>query len=228
MLKSLFIQNIVLIDKIEINFDKGFCVLTGETGSGKSIILGALGLAIGYRSNIKLLKKNQKQGSVIANFSISNNQNCQELLIENELLDNENQNNLTLKRILKENGSSKSFANDVPISTNLLSQIGKLLVEIHGQNDQSDLLNSNFHRAIIDNYAKNDNELQKIITIYEKLWNLRQKIAKIYQEQEKNKEEKEYLEHVITELEDADIEIKKKNLYLIKKISYTIKKRFLI
>jgi len=217
MLKSLFIQNIVLIDKIEINFDKGFCVLTGETGSGKSIILGALGLAIGYRSNIKLLKKNQKQGLVVANFSISNNQNCQELLIENELLDNENQNNLTLKRILKENGSSKSFANDIPISNNLLSQIGKLLVEIHGQNDQSDLLNSNFHLAIIDNYAKNDNQLQKIITIYEKLWNLRQKIAKIYQEQEKNKEEKEYLEHVITELEDANIEIKEEEVLSDKK-----------
>ena len=217
MLKSLFIQNIVLIDKIEINFDKGFCVLTGETGSGKSIILGALGLAIGYLSNIKLLKKNQKQGLVVANFSISNNQNCQELLIENELLDNENQNNLTLKRILKENGSSKSFANDIPISNNLLSQIGKLLVEIHGQNDQSDLLNSNFHLAIIDNYAKNDNQLQKIITIYEKLWNLRQKIAKIYQEQEKNKEEKEYLEHVITELEDANIEIKEEEALSDKK-----------
>ena len=207
MLESLFIQNIVLIDKIKIDFDGGFCALTGETGSGKSIILGALGLAIGYRSNIKLLKKGQKQGLAIANFDISNNQNCREFLEENDLLDVDDAKNLTLKRILKENGSSKSFVNDIPISNNLLSQIGKLLIEIHGQNDQSDLLNSNFHREIIDNYAKNNNLLIKIAKIYQKLQDLRQKIAEIYQNQEKNREEKEYLEHIIIELEKADIQI---------------------
>jgi len=185
LLESLFIQNIVLIDKIKIDFDGGFCALTGETGSGKSIILGALGLAIGYRSNIKLLKKGQKQGLAIANFDISNNQNCREFLEENDLLDVDDAKNLTLKRILKENGSSKSFVNDIPISNNLLSQIGKLLIEIHGQNDQSDLLNSNFHREIIDNYAKNNNLLIKIAKIYQKLQDLRQKIAEIYQNQEK-------------------------------------------
>ena len=207
MLESLFIQNIVLIDKIKIDFDGGFCAITGETGSGKSIILGALGLAIGYRSNIKLLKKGQKQGLAIANFDISNNQNCREFLEENDLLDVDDAKNLTLKRILKENGSSKSFVNDIPISNNLLSQIGKLLIEIHGQNDQSDLLNSNFHREIIDNYAKNNNLLIKIAKIYQKLQDLRQKIAEIYQNQEKNREEKEYLEHIIIELEKADIQI---------------------
>ena len=207
MLESLFIKNIVLIDKIKIDFDGGFCALTGETGSGKSIILGALGLAIGYRSNIKLLKKGQKQGLAIANFDISNNQNCREFLEENDLLDVDDAKNLTLKRILKENGSSKSFVNDIPISNNLLSQIGKLLIEIHGQNDQSDLLNSNFHREIIDNYAKNNNLLIKIAKIYQKLQDLRQKIAEIYQNQEKNREEKEYLEHIIIELEKADIQI---------------------
>jgi len=207
LLESLFIQNIVLIDKIKIDFDGGFCALTGETGSGKSIILGALGLAIGYRSNIKLLKKGQKQGLAIANFDISNNQNCREFLEENDLLDVDDAKNLTLKRILKENGSSKSFVNDIPISNNLLSQIGKLLIEIHGQNDQSDLLNSNFHREIIDNYAKNNNLLIKIAKIYQKLQDLRQKIAEIYQNQEKNREEKEYLEHIIIELEKADIQI---------------------
>lgn len=207
MLKSLFIQNIVLIDKINIDFDAGFCVLTGETGSGKSIILGALGLAIGYRSNIKLLKKDQSQGSVIANFDITNNSNCQEFLAENDLLDVDDPNNLILKRILKENASSKAFINDIPISNNLLSQIGKLLVEIHGQNDQSDLLNSNFHRQIIDDYAKNEQILSKIAIIYDQLKSVRQEIDKICQNQEKNREEKEYLEHIIAELEQADIDI---------------------
>ena len=207
MLISLFIQNIVLIDKINIDFDQGFCALTGETGSGKSIILGALGLAIGYRSNIKLLKKDQKQGSVIANFDISNNKNCRDFLIENDLIDCDNPNNLTLKRIIKENASSKSFANDIPISTNLLSQIGKLLIEIHGQNDQSDLLNSNYHRAILDDYGKNDQILLEISNIHNKLSQIRKEIKEIIQNQEKNQNEKEYLEHIIKELEEANITI---------------------
>ncbi|MDB2550377.1 DNA repair protein RecN [Rickettsiales bacterium] len=207
MLQSLFIQNIVLIDKINIDFDGGFCVLTGETGSGKSIILGALGLAIGYRSNIKLLKKDQSQALVIANFDITNNSNCQEFLEENDLLDINDPNNLILKRTLKENGSSKAFINDIPIGNNLLSQIGKLLVEIHGQNDQSDLLNSNFHRQIIDDYAKNGQILSKIAIIYNKLKDIKQKINQIYQNQEKDREEKEYLEHIILELDQANIEI---------------------
>jgi DNA repair protein RecN (Recombination protein N) len=207
LLISLFIQNIVLIDKINIDFDQGFCALTGETGSGKSIILGALGLAIGYRSNIKLLKKDQKQGSVIANFDISNNKNCRDFLIENDLIDCDNPNNLTLKRIIKENASSKSFANDIPISTNLLSQIGKLLIEIHGQNDQSDLLNSNYHRAILDDYGKNDQILLEISNIHNKLSQIRKEIKEIIQNQEKNQNEKEYLEHIIKELEEANITI---------------------
>ena len=205
MLQSLFIQNIVLIDKINIDFNQGFCAITGETGSGKSIILGALGLAIGYRSNIKLLKKDQKQGSVIANFDISNSKNCRDFLAENDLIDCENQNNLTLKRIIKENASSKSFANDIPISTNLLSQIGKLLIEIHGQNDQSDLLNSNYHRAILDDYGNNNKILLEVSNIHNKLSNIREEIKAIIQNQEKNQNEKEYLEHIIKELEEANI-----------------------
>lgn len=205
MLQSLFIQNIVLIDKINIDFNQGFCAITGETGSGKSIILGALGLAIGYRSNIKLLKKDQKQGSVIANFDISNSKNCRDFLAENDLIDCENQNNLTLKRIIKENASSKSFANDIPISTNLLSQIGKLLIEIHGQNDQSDLLNSNYHRAILDDYGNNNKILSEVSNIHNKLSNIREEIKAIIQNQEKNQNEKEYLEHIIKELEEANI-----------------------
>ncbi len=217
MLKSLFIQNIVLIDKINIDFDGSFCVLTGETGSGKSIILGALGLAIGYRSNIRLLKKNQSQASVIAIFDITNNINCQKFLEENDLLDPDDPNNVILKRILKENASSKAFINDTPISNNLLSQIGKLLVEIHGQNDQSSLLNSNFHRQIIDDYAKNEQILSKIAINYDQLKSVRLSIGKLYQNQEKNREEKEYLEHVIVELERSAIEIGEEDILVDKK-----------
>ena len=79
LLESLSINNIVLIDKLNIHLDNGLCVLTGETGSGKSILLDALGLAIGYRSNSRLLRNGEAMGSVIADFNIANNQNCKNL-----------------------------------------------------------------------------------------------------------------------------------------------------
>ena len=90
MLKSLIINNIVLIDKAEIEFDAGLCILSGETGSGKSILLDALGLAIGFRSNSKLLGSHDTKANVIAEFDISLNPQCQEILVSNEIINNTN------------------------------------------------------------------------------------------------------------------------------------------
>ena len=98
MLKHLSIQNIVLIDKAEINFASGLCILTGETGSGKSILLDALGLAIGFRSNLRLIGNDEKKAQVAAEFDISKNQNCQNILAVNDLLDAENPDLLRIRR----------------------------------------------------------------------------------------------------------------------------------
>lgn len=125
MLKFLAIQNIVLIDKAEIDFAKGLCILSGETGSGKSILLDALGLAIGFRSNLRLIGNNENKASVNALFDISNNTACKNILKENELLDVENSNSLNIRRVIHENSSSKVYINDVLIGVNLLNQIGE-------------------------------------------------------------------------------------------------------
>ena len=206
MLKQLSIQNIVLIDKAEINFASGLCILTGETGSGKSILLDALGLAIGFRSNLRLIGNDEKKAQVAAEFDISKNQNCQNILAENELLDAENPSVLRIRRSIQESSSSKAFVNDVAIGVNLLAKIGESLLEIHGQHDQRGLLNPSAHGDILDEFAQNQNLLKNLKKNYEELKEVEEKIADFKSKKEETKREKDYLEHVVKELENAVIE----------------------
>jgi DNA repair protein RecN (Recombination protein N) len=206
LLKQLSIQNIVLIDKAEINFASGLCILTGETGSGKSILLDALGLAIGFRSNLRLIGNDEKKAQVAAEFDISKNQNCQNILAENELLDAENPSVLRIRRSIQESSSSKAFVNDVAIGVNLLAKIGESLLEIHGQHDQRGLLNPSAHGDILDEFAQNQNLLKNLKKNYEELKEVEEKIADLKSKKEETKREKDYLEHVVKELENAAIE----------------------
>ena len=205
MLNSILIQNIVLIDRLEIKLANNFCILTGETGSGKSILLDALGLAIGYRSSSRLLRKDASQGLVVAEFDIDNNSACQKILAENGLLNPENSNLLILRRTLSENGS-KAFVNDISVGVNLLNQIGTTLIEIHGQHEQSNLLEPSFHRVILDQYADNKILLLEVNQIFDTLENVKKQLQKLNDEKEKNERERDYLEHIIKELEAAKIE----------------------
>ncbi|MCE3255627.1 MAG: recN [Rickettsiaceae bacterium] len=202
MLNSISVSNIVLIDRLEIKLADNFCVLTGETGSGKSILLDALGLAIGYRSNNRLLKNGAAQGLVVAEFDITNNQTCLETLEENGLLNPENPHHLILRRTITESGS-KAFINDISVGVNLLSQVGATLVEIHGQHAQNNLLESSFHRTILDQYANAKNLLLEVNQAFDDLQNVKKKLQELNEKKEQNEREQDYLRHVINELQEA-------------------------
>ncbi len=205
MLKFLAIRNIVLIDKTEIEFSSGLCVLSGETGSGKSILLDALGLAIGFRSNLRLIGNDEDKASINAQFDITNNEPCKNLLRENDLLDNENPNFLNIRRVISENSANKTFVNDIAIGVNLLGLIGENLVEIHGQHDQRGLLNSSFHTQILDEFAQNQNLLKDIKKIFDQLKETDKKISEIKAKKEQAERERDYLEYIVKELESANI-----------------------
>src|SRR5262245_2073883 len=150
MLKSLLIRDIVLVDRLELGFAPGLSVLTGETGAGKSIILDALGLALGGRGDRGLVRSGVEQGSVVAEFELPGSGPWRALLDENAL---PSEGELILRRAVTADGRSRAFVNDAAVSGALLRQLGDLLVEVHGQFDQRGLLNPQSHRVILDAFG---------------------------------------------------------------------------
>lgn len=210
MLKNLIVNNIVLIDKLALAFEAGLCVFTGETGSGKSILLDALGLATGTRSNSRLLRTGETQGSVIAEFDISNNASCQELLAANDIPCYDGQ--LILRRIITHEGKSRAIANDIPIGQGLLDIIGDAVLEIHGQHEQRGLLNPAVHREILDEYGELTSLTAQLSTVYDQLKQVEEQIAQLTSQKAQAERERDYLEHVITELSALNIEVGEEEL----------------
>lgn len=202
MLRSLIIKNIVLIDEANINFENNLCVLTGETGSGKSILLDALSLAIGVRSNSRLLRNGEGQGSVTAIFDINYNENCQSLLSEIGI---NFEDELILRRIITSDGKSRAFVNDVAVGQNFLNRIGEELVEIHGQHDQRGLLNPAFHRDILDQYGHLDNQRNSVSDIYVNMRSAENRLKELTSQKDNIESEIEYLEHILKEINNLNI-----------------------
>lgn len=227
MINFLTIKNIVLIDRAEIKFSPGLCVLTGETGSGKSILLDALGLVIGFRSSLRLIGNDENKSEVSAEFDISNNQICKNLLQENDLLDSENPNILRIRRTIQENSNSKVYLNDILIGVNLLSKIGENLVEIHGQHDQGGLLNSSLHGQILDEFSGNQNLLKEIKKIYDQLKEVEEKISHLKAKKDQAIREKDYLQHIVKELESANLKAEEEDLLITKKDQLNGKEKIL-
>jgi DNA repair protein RecN (Recombination protein N) len=151
MLATLTIRDIVLIDRLDLEFRPGLGALTGETGAGKSILLDALGLAVGARSDARLVRHGASQASVSAAFTVAPDHGACRVLVENDLDDNEGA--IILRRVLSSDGRSRAFVNDEPVSRALLRRVGETLVEIHGQFESRRLLDAAHHRALLDAFG---------------------------------------------------------------------------
>ncbi len=156
MLTRLSIRNIVLIEALDLDFACGLGVLTGETGAGKSILLDALGLVLGARADIGLVRAGEEQASVTASFEFDRLPAAIRAVLDESELEIEAGEPLILKRRLKVDGGSKAFVNDQPVSAALLREIAPFLVELHGQHDDRGLVNPRGHRALLDRYARAD------------------------------------------------------------------------
>lgn len=156
MLTGLSIRNIVLIQALDLEFARGLSVLTGETGAGKSILLDALGLTLGQRADLGLIRQGESQASVTATFAPpAADHPVAALLAENELMPEPGE-PLMVRRTLRADGGSRAFINDQPCSVALLRDIGVHLVEVHGQHDDRGLLNPRGHRAMLDSFGRCD------------------------------------------------------------------------
>ena len=138
MLENLSIKNFVIVDKLNLTFKGGFSALTGETGAGKSILIGALSLALGQRGESGVVRQNKDKSDISATFNIQGNSSAQEWLRQNELESDED--SLLLRRVVFKDGKSKGFINGIPSTINQLKSIGELLIDIYSQNSHHSLL----------------------------------------------------------------------------------------
>lgn len=206
MLVELSIRDFILIDRLDLSFNDGLTVLSGETGAGKSILLDALSLAIGGRGETGFIRHKKDQAVVTASFEIKNHEVLKSFLKQIEVDFQEiEQDGLILRRVLKREGSSRAFLNDRPISVSALKEIGELLVEIQGQFDAHGLMRPSSHKQFLDLFA-NHPALLKVVgekfLYWEKCKN-RFEAAKL--ELKQSTEEQEFLEFSLNELEALSI-----------------------
>jgi DNA repair protein RecN (Recombination protein N) len=197
MLTALSIRDVVLIETLDLEFGSGLGVLTGETGAGKSILLDALGLALGARADSGLVREGQAQAVVSVSFDLPSDHAAIRLLSESGL-DSEPGEPLVIRRIVKADGGSRALVNDQSASVALLRELGASLVEIHGQHDDRGLLNPRGHRALLDAYGRIDRA--PAATAWRRLREANAALAAATAEQESAERDREWLEHAAAEL----------------------------
>ena len=198
MLKKIYIKNIVLIDEIEIEIYNGLNVFTGETGAGKSILLGGLGLALGSRANFSLIGNNEDTACTIAEFKLKNEHPVKKILTEKNV---KFENNIILKRIISNKGISKAYINDSSVSLNELNQIGQMLVEVQGQFDNHTLLNSSNHINFLDQYGNYEDQIITTKLNYKSMVETKNKFIQFKKNFENHEKELEYNKSILNELE---------------------------
>lgn len=202
MLKSLFIQNFVLIDNLDIAFDKGLSVITGETGAGKSIILGALSLVLGARADGKSIKKDSEKCIIEATFDVSL-YNLEGFFLKNDLEYDEK--NCILRRELHASGKSRAFVNDSPVSLAILKELGSRLIDIHSQHQNLLLGDNRFQLKVTDALAEND----ILLILYKKEYNhyqaLRRELKELTEAAARSQQEEDYLRFQLEQLTEAGL-----------------------
>ncbi len=201
MLTSLSIKNFILIDSLNLDFSQGLSVLSGETGAGKSIILDALGLALGKRANVKLIKDQNHHAIISAEFNIKNFPAISDYL---NLHGFEVSESLILKRVLEPSGKTKCYVNDTLSSLTILESVGDQLVEISSQHDQKGLFNTSHHRFILDEFSGINKELENLSSSYTKWKENQKKLIEIVASKAKAEDEKNYLTHIINEISELN------------------------
>jgi DNA repair protein RecN (Recombination protein N) len=197
VLRQLSIRDVVLIDRLELEFEPGLGVLTGETGAGKSILLDSLGLALGVRADTGLVRQGQAQASVAAEFELPAGHSAFALLAE-QGIEPEPGEPLLVRRSLKADGGSRAFAGGAGVPASLLRDIANGLVEIHGQHDDRGLLNPRGHRALLDLYGRIDTA--PVAKTWAEVERLEQELRQAREAAEAAERDRDWLEHAAREI----------------------------
>jgi len=200
MLLQLNIQNYAIIDEIEINFSEKLNAITGETGAGKSILMGALNLILGERADSSVLMRTDKKCFVEGYFSVNNKDEVKNFLKENDL---DNENELVLRREIAANGKSRAFINDTPATLQQLKALASLLVDLHQQFDTLELGDSDFQREVLDALANNGDKLSSYKNLYHKWQQSSKELQQLQQQKSNFNKELDYFQFLFYELNEA-------------------------
>lgn len=201
MLQSLAIQNYTLINQIEIDFKNGFSVITGETGSGKSILLGALGLVLGQRPDVNVLKNKACKCVIEASFNIAK-YHLQKFFADEDL---EYEEETILRREILPNGKTRAFINDSPVNIKLLKELGYKLIDIHSQNNNLSLSDFEYQMGIVDVYAQHSSLLQDYQAQFEAYLNIKKELKNQEEIASKEKSDLDYYQFQLQQLIDANL-----------------------
>ena len=199
MLTLLHIENIAVVEKTDIEFDRGLNVLTGETGAGKSIVIDSLEAALGWRTSREIVRRGAKNALVTATFS---NVDCEEWFSENGI---ENSDEVVLMRRISEDGKSSCRVNGMPVSTTQLRNLGASLIDIHGQGDGQKLTDERYHRDYLDSFCADQKELDAYVNSYKKLKELQRELDGLSMDESERARRIDTLTYQIDEIERAQI-----------------------
>ena len=202
MLQSLYIQNYALIDRLDIQFTSGFSVITGETGAGKSIILGAIGLLLGQRADVKAIRKGASKCIVEARFHIAN-YHMQEFFEENDIeFDPEE---CLLRREVSANGKSRAFINDTPAPLSQMKLVGEKLIDVHSQHQNLLLNKEGFQLNILDLLAQDERQLADYQQVFREYRRVSHELADFITRAEKSRQDEDYLRFQLEQLDEAHL-----------------------
>lgn len=202
MLQSIYIQNYALIDTLDISFGKGFSVITGETGAGKSIILGAIGLLLGQRADVKAIKNGASKCVIEAHFDISGYK-MHDFFEENELEYDEKE--CILRRELQASGKSRAFINDTPASLGMMKELGERLIDVHSQHQNLLLNKEDFQLNVLDALAHDEAELTAYKSAFAVYREDVKALADLTEQAEKNKADEDYIRFQLEQLDEAKL-----------------------
>lgn len=202
MLKHLYIKNFTLIDQLDIAFHSGFSVITGETGAGKSIILGAIGLLLGNRADSRQIKQGEKKCTIEAHFDLSNY--GFEPFFEEHDIDFEPDDTI-VRRELTATGKSRAFINDTPVSLQMMRALGEQLIDIHSQHQNLLLQKDDFQLNVVDIIAQNNKELTAYRSAYQDYKEAERRLSEVKEQISKAQENEEFMRFQFSELDSAGL-----------------------
>ncbi len=201
MLSRIYIKNFALIDTLEVSLNNGLQVITGETGAGKSIILGALRLILGERADVKSISNAQQKSIVETEFALHNQ--FKKFFIENDL-DYEHQ--TIIRREILPSGKSRAFINDVPVTLDVLKELSSQLIDIHSQFETSNLFTSEYQFKIIDGLSENKKMMEEYKNVFSDFQSLKIQLKKFQVQLSENRKESDYKEFLLNELEELHLD----------------------